>query len=292
MSTPTMGIPLADIELLWSHLKSSQYSEVGALTFYVWDYFLTLPDEVEYFWKGKWTLLRFLFLLNRYHRLVITIIYTYLSSMGNPNRDMCLGKVVTGNITGIMAALIPAVILQIRVHALYGQNKRLIYILSILFCIQVAFILILSSLDLNFSVAMSHKLPTLIEFTPFCNIAVPGYLYLIWIYPIMFDFVLMALAVARAIRYFRDVPKSMRSCGLLIQIFLRDSILVFLISFVLYSANLLMWTLGPHDLYEIVVTWALIIPSVVVNRMLINLRKVPRETYITITGSNILFNPS
>ena len=40
---------------------------------FLWDYLITLGDEVEYFWGRRLTAANALFLLNRYINLVITI---------------------------------------------------------------------------------------------------------------------------------------------------------------------------------------------------------------------------
>ncbi|KAF9244165.1 hypothetical protein BU15DRAFT_71728 [Melanogaster broomeanus] len=59
-----------------SSLISAHYLEIACFTLLVYDYVLTLGQEVEHFWTGSWTSSRILFLLNRYIPFGIMIFLT------------------------------------------------------------------------------------------------------------------------------------------------------------------------------------------------------------------------
>ncbi|KAL4264480.1 hypothetical protein AB1N83_003535 [Pleurotus pulmonarius] len=54
----------------------TQCAHLSSLTFLVWDYIVTLPDEVELFWTGKWSYLRLLFFVNRYQVICWQTLHT------------------------------------------------------------------------------------------------------------------------------------------------------------------------------------------------------------------------
>ncbi|KAF8884174.1 hypothetical protein BD779DRAFT_1674251 [Infundibulicybe gibba] len=285
------------LKTLWSHTIISRYSLISGAMFYVWEYFLTLPDEVEYFWNSKWSLIKFLFFLNRYHRIPIMVLNTFFEVDTGPDRDItnadghsCIVAAEFGIVSGIFGALVigvaAPVILQIRLHALYGQNRLLVFALSTLFVLQSATIITMGALDTRFDFAQYKHLAALCPLRPSAMIPQSQITFMPFGFPksylILFWWSLPPPGLSYAIRRSQGI----RSRGTLLSIFLRDSILVFLVNFLIYLTNLLMWQRGPRDLFSIVAFWALVIPSVVVNRMLLNLRKAGREKEGMISSSN------
>ncbi|KAF8879113.1 hypothetical protein BD779DRAFT_1162074 [Infundibulicybe gibba] len=86
------------LKTLWSHTIISRYSVVSGATFYAWEYFLTLPDEIEYFWYSKWSFIKFLFFLNRYHRIPIMMVNTFFQVDTQPNRNMSCSRGIWNHI--------------------------------------------------------------------------------------------------------------------------------------------------------------------------------------------------
>ncbi|KAF8842339.1 hypothetical protein BDN67DRAFT_899504 [Paxillus ammoniavirescens] len=66
-------------------LIGAHYLELACFTLLVYDYLITLSQEVEYFWTGSWTPSRILFLLNRYIPFCLMIAY-YLDPCFFSNR--------------------------------------------------------------------------------------------------------------------------------------------------------------------------------------------------------------
>ncbi|OJA17249.1 hypothetical protein AZE42_12567, partial [Rhizopogon vesiculosus] len=62
-----MPIPVQFAQDLWVRLA---FTTAGH-TFLVYDYFLTLDDEISYIWNSPWTVVKVLFLVNRYGNLVV-----------------------------------------------------------------------------------------------------------------------------------------------------------------------------------------------------------------------------
>ncbi|KAF9462323.1 hypothetical protein BDZ94DRAFT_1322699, partial [Collybia nuda] len=68
-----LGYDLFSIKLYW----------VACSALWVYDYFLTLDDEIRYAWKGRKTLVFWLFILNRYLApcfIIITLVAYFADS--------------------------------------------------------------------------------------------------------------------------------------------------------------------------------------------------------------------
>ncbi|KAJ6495366.1 hypothetical protein C8R45DRAFT_986966 [Mycena sanguinolenta] len=56
--------------LRWEN-RMDRSANVSALCLFMWDYFLTFPQEVQYFWGSRWSFVKLLFFLNRYFTMVL-----------------------------------------------------------------------------------------------------------------------------------------------------------------------------------------------------------------------------
>ncbi|KAJ2928493.1 hypothetical protein H1R20_g8593, partial [Candolleomyces eurysporus] len=60
--------------------KDARYSEVAALTFFLCDILSNLEHEIEFIWRGKWGIVKPLYIVSRYYGLVILMCVVALSS--------------------------------------------------------------------------------------------------------------------------------------------------------------------------------------------------------------------
>ncbi|KAF8882286.1 hypothetical protein BD779DRAFT_1675055 [Infundibulicybe gibba] len=231
--------------VFWQHTLISRYSAVSGIAFYAWDFCITIQDEIEYFWKSPWSFIKFLYLL------VVLLPIPVTWTMANVKAE------------SIFPDSVP--------------NKFLSTVLGVLCGMQVVAAMSLIGLDFRYVYANYPKplsdLPTLITT---CSAPIPPFFFALGIPYIIFDFILFALATSRSFLVHLAIPAETRSSKMLIIIMLRDSILVFVIAFLLSVANILTWEYGPHDLYGLVVFWTPLMPGVFANHMLINLRKIGR----------------
>ncbi|KAG8861533.1 hypothetical protein FRB91_006241 [Serendipita sp. 411] len=75
---PPAGVTLppltyAHLLLIGTATRVVRYVNYASFTFMVWDMLLTLPDEVKYIWKARWTVIKVVFLSNRYVTPIILI---------------------------------------------------------------------------------------------------------------------------------------------------------------------------------------------------------------------------
>ncbi|KAL4264456.1 hypothetical protein AB1N83_003528 [Pleurotus pulmonarius] len=68
----------------------TQYVHISSVTFLLWDYIVTLPDEVALFWNGKWSYARALFFVNRYQAIGWQVVHTTIFLPSNIPKQMCV----------------------------------------------------------------------------------------------------------------------------------------------------------------------------------------------------------
>jgi len=90
----------------------------------VYEWAITLDDEIKYFWTGSWGMSRILFLLNRYLSPAISILALFCVSLPNPDFHFCKRGIQTLFIISIVALGVVQAMLVIRVWYLFGQSRR------------------------------------------------------------------------------------------------------------------------------------------------------------------------
>ncbi|KIJ53940.1 hypothetical protein M422DRAFT_42244 [Sphaerobolus stellatus SS14] len=83
---PSDSEQAAELTLLFTDLNASNASCIGALTLFVFDYFLTISQEISYTWHKKRSTGTVLFLL-----LYVYIRNVYCEIMANQALDSCRG---------------------------------------------------------------------------------------------------------------------------------------------------------------------------------------------------------
>ncbi|KAF8888996.1 hypothetical protein BD779DRAFT_1671959 [Infundibulicybe gibba] len=157
-----------------------------------------------------------------------------------------------------------------------STDRMIITVVSALCAVQAISVIAMQVVEWKYAKDQLQKAPALASSSPVCLIPLPDFFYALAIPYIGFDFVLFALAAVRALACYRELSPAQRSSSSFIAVFLRDSLLAFVVTFVLNLAIILVWQYAPHDLYAIVIYWASTIPAILANRMLINMRKVGR----------------
>ncbi|KAF5376270.1 hypothetical protein D9615_008555 [Tricholomella constricta] len=180
------------LETVWYHNTIVQYASVSALTLYVYDYALTLKDEVEYIWKARLTPIKVLFLINRY-----------------------------------FAAALAAVTMACIFWTQFGlwADKIVLVVVSALFLVEIGSMFIIGGLWARHS--DKTKLTKAVPGTPLCtagNASIPTYLYALQIPYMGFEFILMCLVLFKGVTHFRAFRKTSLSPSRVISLVLRDSV--------------------------------------------------------------------
>ncbi|KAI0825954.1 hypothetical protein BC629DRAFT_1586818 [Irpex lacteus] len=101
----------------------SNYCAVASRVLFLWDYLITVEDEVEYFWERKITTASVLFLLNRYVNLAITVLQFFaVSSFQTAQCASCGAFVRVIQTLLALACTISGVFAAIRVYAIWQRS--------------------------------------------------------------------------------------------------------------------------------------------------------------------------
>ncbi|KAF7975398.1 hypothetical protein HWV62_9619 [Athelia sp. TMB] len=262
-----MSNSTAELASIVRDVQNARFATLSASAIIVFDHLITLDQEIEL--RSPWTLGKLLFLLNRYYPLSTVLpLVAPLARMERLHR----------------------LILQLRIYALYFLNKKVMFFVGSFFVLSLAAAGTIMGLVLsNFSTNAET-----IAGLNFCMPSdVPRYIYAYWIPIITFESLLCGMAILRAVQGFRHHEPSFISGTRLITILLRDSIVYFLIIFLTYLVNLLLWSTGILGLIEVPVGFTMAMSCVMGSRLVLNVRYMKRELELGIHGRqrNILHIP-
>ncbi|KAF5318711.1 hypothetical protein D9619_010637 [Psilocybe cf. subviscida] len=106
-------------------LGAPGYDQIFALTLLVYDYLITIGDEIEYLWKRPKTRSSLWFFVTRYMGLVGNVIITILIFMDPPVAS-CDGVGLFKEVLLLITQGVIGIILALRVYALYGCSPRIL----------------------------------------------------------------------------------------------------------------------------------------------------------------------
>ncbi|TFK37005.1 hypothetical protein BDQ12DRAFT_218048 [Crucibulum laeve] len=220
--------------LIQARWERNAYLSCASLLLY--EYFLQFDSEVEFFWKQRWSLAKFLFLWNRYYSLAFNISNAVVFMQPRPSLDMC-SKFFHWQNTGASLQMITThVILELRLWAMYGSTRKVLW-LFILLTIGEA-----TALGIVFGVPNPKLVGTNEPFPGafICADADPNdgsrWVVYYWVSILVIETILLSLALHKA-----WLHRSSAGGNHLMQQLTRDSVIYFFVIFWIYLANLILW---------------------------------------------------
>ncbi|KAJ6495367.1 hypothetical protein C8R45DRAFT_986986 [Mycena sanguinolenta] len=176
--------------------------------------------------------------------------------------------------------------MQIRLHAMYGHNKQLIFVVSLLCIGELMSMASLSLIRFPTSFSGLAQVPDTTWTLPFCNNVIPDHFYPYWIAFMIFDTIVFLLVVRKAYMHYQTLPDKSWMNATLMTILVRDSVFYFLCNVVVFLGTTLLWRYGPQSLATIANSWSLVVPSTSAGRLLLNMRNAhkPSSDHISTTG--------
>ncbi|KAJ7760136.1 hypothetical protein DFH07DRAFT_957787 [Mycena maculata] len=188
-----------------------------SLTVYEW--VITLDDEMKYFWTGSWGMSRILFLVNRYLPPVISLLALVCFSLPNPSvqpvptlndasdsLQFCKRGIQSIFVTGIVALGVVQAMLVVRVWYLFAQSRltRLA---------MIAAFAVTNVLSLYFAIHAAIDLDITPDLTKFnirgCRASRPPRFWRLYLPSLILHTVLYCLTAFRALRnrrVFKEAP--------------------------------------------------------------------------------------
>ncbi|KAJ7112685.1 hypothetical protein C8R44DRAFT_985089 [Mycena epipterygia] len=140
-----------------------QGSATAALTWVVYDVFLTFEREVVSVWRSSWSLSKILFLFSRYHTIIALGFFLMeaigtkhfklpLSVPGRENEPVgsswyapCFANLKVSlasrwylGLTEVLSILAGELLILIRINAVYGWSRKIVVLTLFLFCTEAA----------------------------------------------------------------------------------------------------------------------------------------------------------
>ncbi|KAJ7895139.1 hypothetical protein B0H14DRAFT_2681387 [Mycena olivaceomarginata] len=277
-----------ELQIVLAHTAVTHYAIASSLCLYAYEFLLTFSAE-----GSPWTFVK----ANRYFPIPAiayvafckcslrslkiqidteTCVSFYSAAI---NRTPTLPLCFAGEAVGIILSLVciggAQVIMQLRVHALYGQNRRLKIALSCLFVFEEAN-------ELGIAIAKLatdngghiQPIPFLVDPLTLCVETIPKFLFAYPIPSMVFDTILLVLVVYKTYLIQREETLDKSWTGArLVRLMFRDSVMYFACTVGFNLFNLLIWILGPYDLFTAGTAWAVSVPVMAASRVLLNMRK-------------------
>ncbi|KAH7919995.1 hypothetical protein BV22DRAFT_1133426 [Leucogyrophana mollusca] len=237
---------MATIESAVLSMYYNNCFSVVVTTLLVYDYFLTIGQEVEYIWRGPISLMSLLYYVVRYIGLFLGIIFALwgdfiAGSVPNQGWEMCslppgAGFYIFVDVAFYVIVWMSAAIMVLRVFAMYNQSKIILGVLLLFFVPTVVATIVLIVKFLNISSAKSDVIVFDLLGTSYCAQLSSRSLLAIYltIPRICFDVLLVVLAVGRNVKDAMDSRVLGKwQPNVYLQILARDSIMYFLLHLVL-----------------------------------------------------------
>ncbi|KAL4260312.1 DUF6533 domain-containing protein [Pleurotus pulmonarius] len=121
-----------------SAVHSVVLPQVSSAVILVYDYFLTLPDEIQYVWPTHWSLGKVLYLSSKYFIIVIFLAELRWIASYNASEAECRASNTILHYSCILAVIAAENILTLRVWALWHQRRWVTIMLGCLCTVGIA----------------------------------------------------------------------------------------------------------------------------------------------------------
>ncbi|KAJ7848478.1 hypothetical protein B0H14DRAFT_2767834 [Mycena olivaceomarginata] len=253
MDPATVAAQFKALETALNHITISHYASLSSMCLYLYDFMLTFSSEVKYFWSYY----------NHVCFLVIPI---------DDNGLSIFFSCFTGESVEIILSIICVAMTQVLTNFLVDRALKIILSLLFVFEISAEFTMAIAK------IATAHPtiapIPGLQTPLSFCDEKIPKYFFAFPIPLMGFESILFALSLYKGYIHYRESPNKAWFGSRLVGIIFRDSILFFACGFSMYLLNVLIWALGPYDLFTLSTGWEITVPALAATRVLINMREV------------------
>lgn len=204
----------------------SQYCQISISSLLVYDMITTLDREIEYYWSNPYRLNSLLFFFNRYIGITTALLTNWFNTF-NENEILCCITYWSHVVANWITILLIDYILLKRVVALYLHKRNINYALHVLFFLEALIELALLIYVNLYQGLTIGQLADGARICMFVNVVPANWGVAFWIVPMVYEVLLMFLALHRAGQHLRVVRGL--SGSRLIKILLKDQAIYFLL---------------------------------------------------------------
>lgn len=252
------------------HLQIVRYITVAALSFNIWDFSISLFDEIYLVWMAPLSWVKCLFLLNRYLGPSILIVNVSVLFAKDVTDSVCRNWFRLEGWGGLIVVVVVQVILVLRVTALYERNAIVNRALALGLVGNVSACVTILGLGLEQIQPIRH-----LSSIPIGCVTdrLPRFLFGLFIPHLVMESTLFSLT---AVQSLKNLPKDSWYSTPLLMLLLRDGTTYFFAMFVVTCTTTFTWLFAPPSLMKISVAPLIAISSVSGCRIILNLRALHR----------------
>ncbi|PVG01069.1 hypothetical protein CPB86DRAFT_773463 [Serendipita vermifera] len=267
-----------NIPLTYSHLLEIFHAarvircvNYATFTFMVYDMMLTFAEEIKYIWQARWSVIKVVFLLNRYIAPIIIIGNLYAASgtaSGLSDSDVwsdifsrCQRWVLVSATFEQIALALVALIVILRLHAIWQASRRTLYILIVVWMSGS-----ITSIGMLYNTFYAHKRFIYYEDRlNVCYALVPD-MWMLLIPDVILHAALVCFLIFKAIA----TPRSSQTRMLAVLYY--DGVLYYTITFVSMLVALITWRAVDHVWMALPLYSVWMILQVAMSRLLLSLK--------------------
>ncbi|KAF9449495.1 hypothetical protein P691DRAFT_703153 [Macrolepiota fuliginosa MF-IS2] len=238
---------------------------LASIAMLVYDYFLTLGQEVELIWKSRWNTVKFLFLLTRYLPFIGSGIILFYQFAPKATAYQCAIAFKCTAWTFIIGISIAELLLTIRTWAVWEKDRRLTIGLPIFF---VSFWVTQYALVGLYLGTLTYEPSPYQPWVTCATFHMNRLLSVCWILLMIYDAGILILIVIQTLRTFRswgNVPLTRVIC--------QDGIAYFAYLFLLSFANIIIIMKLPREFVHLLTMIERVVHSVLTCRIILQIRQ-------------------
>ncbi|KZT50838.1 hypothetical protein CALCODRAFT_504260 [Calocera cornea HHB12733] len=257
-------------------IRAQQYVAIAGFCLMLYDIVITLDIEINLVWRAPMSVVKFLFLWNRYvtpclYIFVVCTMSGLLNTPANPNYCveffliMLTSQAISVN--GVGAAL-----MLLRVHALYNRSKGVLILLSTLLALELV-----SSVGVMAYGVMTVQ--TGMSFNEAVHACISTHhlrwLWVVFLFMMLYDCVIFFLVFHKTWSHAKTL-KTMHAYPQLVGVLLFDAVGYFLVMMAAELVNIIAYTTFPPNIFLIGINIMWCMNTTMISRLYLNLRSAAR----------------
>jgi hypothetical protein len=256
--------------MIAEHLMAAKMFSLASCVMLFYDIAITFGEEVERIWLRPFSGATVLWFLNRYLSPLgyIVVIVAFHDPSWGP--AACNRYVLFPEVLKIFTATAVGIIFILRLYAIYSRSRTILVVFSLLLMLELAVKIY------AFTDGVRLQLPPGLVGCVLTGKSAPGArIVYTWVAELIFDSCVFFSTLYKALQLHRSMAHS--TASELLRIFLRDGIMYFAVIFVSNLVTTVIFVSAPPDLKVINASFSTLITSLMVSRLMLNLRQDPER---------------
>ncbi|PVF97577.1 hypothetical protein CPB86DRAFT_420276 [Serendipita vermifera] len=285
-----MTAPVPGFSFLFSNLKAFEQTlyalfliralNAAALTLLVWDMVLTFDVEVEVFWKARLSVVKVLFLVNRYITplFMFAHLWTFSGDAFGLSNSSCQVIYSIASVAEVLCMSFVSLIIVLRLYSMYRLSHRTLFIM-----VGFWLLMILASSGLMIPNIWMHL--DSIRYIRKLNICVWKLQPTMWTQwlPKVIDHGLFCLFL-----FFNAMSTPRSSQTPMLAILYRDGILYYSFTFIILLMTLLSWRFASPIYIGLTAFTTGVIVTMATSRLLLNIKKSETRRSVSVRNTQTL----